>query len=90
MNLDVADPAEYDSVWATTRRGDDHHGLEDLRRVLDHPEWFDFINLHNLGDPYEIEHQMRWLRYETSRRGYSRPVERTATPCPLPTLAGVG
>jgi hypothetical protein len=74
VNLDVPDPKQYDKIWATTRRVDRHHDLADMRKILDHPELFDFINLHNLGDPYEIEHQMRWLAYETGRRGYTRPV----------------
>jgi hypothetical protein len=74
VNLDVADPKEYDAVWRNTRIIDKTHGLEDMRKVLDHPELFDVINLHNLGDPYEIEHLMRWIRYETGRRGYAKPV----------------
>lgn len=74
VNMDVADPREYDTVWRTTRIVDKSHGLADMRKVLDHPELFDVINLHNLGDPYEIEHLMRWLRYETGRRGYTKPV----------------
>lgn len=88
VDLDVATPAAYDSVWANTRRIDDHHDLADLRKILDHPELFDFINLHNLGSPYEIEHQVRWLRYETSQRGYTKPVVISDT---LPTsYAGWG
>lgn len=68
------DSARYDSVWAVTKRNDTHHDLADIRKILDHPELFDFINLHNLGDPYEIEHQVRWVHYETGRRGYGKPI----------------
>jgi len=74
VDMDVDDPAEYDVAWETTRRVDNHHDLADMRAVLDHPDRFDFINLHNLGDPYEIEDLMRWVRYETGRRGYEKPV----------------
>lgn len=74
VNMDVANPRDYDTVWRTTRIVDKTHGLADMRKVLDHPELFDVINLHNLGDPYEIEHLMRWLKYETGRRGYTKPV----------------
>lgn len=74
VNMDVADPKDYDTVWRTTRIVDKTHGLADIRKVLDHPELFDVINLHNLGDPYEIEHLMRWVKYETGRRGYTKPV----------------
>ncbi|NUQ11131.1 MAG: hypothetical protein HUU26_02220 [Gemmatimonadaceae bacterium] len=74
VNMNVADPRDYDTVWRTTRIVDKTHGLADIRKVLDHPELFDVINLHNLGDPYEIEHLMRWLKYETGQRGYTKPV----------------
>lgn len=73
-NLDVDDPSDYERVWRETRRVDDHHDLADLRAVLDRPDLFDVLNLHNLGDPYEIEDQMRWLAYETGRRGYAKPI----------------
>lgn len=74
VNLDVGDPRDYEKVWDETYRRDTHHGLGDIRAILDHPEWFDVINIHNLGDPYEIEHIFRWLKYETGRRGYEKPV----------------
>jgi hypothetical protein len=72
--LNVADPGEYDTVWQNTKRNDKHHDLNDIRAILDRPDLFDFINLHNLGDPYEIEYQMKWLKYETGLRGYTKPV----------------
>ena len=81
VNMDVQDPSEYDRVWAKTPRRDKHHGLEDMRRVLDHPELFDLINFHNLGSPYEIEHVIRWLKVETSRRNYRKPVIISDTLC---------
>lgn len=74
VNLAVDSPAEYDAAWASTPRNDTHHDLADLRMVLDDPDHFDVLNLHNLGDPYELESQIRWLRYETRRRGYTKPV----------------
>ncbi len=74
VNLDVEDPSEYEKVWNETKRRDTFHDLKDQRIVLDHPEFFDFINIHNLGYPYEIEHIMRWLQYETGLRKYKKPV----------------
>lgn len=74
VNLDVADPTEYERAWAARKHPDPHHGLADQRAILDHPECFDFVNLHNLGSPYEIESLMRWVRYETGRRRYTKPV----------------
>ena len=81
VNLDVESPAGYEKAWATAEIRDTHHGLEDQRLVLAHPELFDFINIHNLGDPYEIEHLRRWLDFETGERGYKKPVVISDT-CP--------
>lgn len=74
VNLDVKNPKDYEKAWATTKLHDTHHGLRDQRAILDHPQVFDFINIHNLGNPYEIEHIVRWLKYETGRRGYTKPI----------------
>lgn len=74
VDMDVHAPADYEGAWGRARRVDTHHGLEDMRAILDHPELFDVVNLHSLGAPYEIEHVMRWLAYETGRRGYRRDV----------------
>lgn len=74
VNLDVDHPSEYDTVWERTRRVDNHHDIGDMRAILDNPDIFDFINVHNLGDPYEIEHIMGWIEYETGMRGYEKPV----------------
>ncbi len=74
VDLDVARPADYEAVWRRTERHDKHHGLADIRAVLDRPDLFDVVNLHNLGSPYEIEHQVRWLEWELGRRGYRKPI----------------
>lgn len=74
VHLDVTHPRDYDRVWAETKRRDTHHDLKDQRKVLDHPELFDFINIHNLVTPYEIEYIMKWLKYETDLRKYKKPV----------------
>lgn len=50
------------------------HGYADIQALLDRPDIFDVLNVHNLGDPYEIEHIVRWLNYETKRRGYSKQI----------------
>ena len=74
VDMDVNHPGEYDRVWAATKRNDKFHELKDLRTILDHPQYFDVINIHNPGDPYEVEHIMKWLKYETGKRGYSKKV----------------
>jgi len=50
------------------------HTLSDIRRVLDRPDIFDVIDVHALGDPYEIEGLVTWLIYEMNRRGYHKPI----------------
>jgi len=74
VDLDVARPADYPRVWRETKRHDTHHEFKDLQAVLDRPDLFDVINLHNLGSPYEIEHQMRWLAWEMRQRNYRKRV----------------
>lgn len=74
VNMAVEDPADYDERWRSTYRKDTHHDLADMRALLDRPDVFDVLNLHNLGDPYEIEDLVRWLDYETGRRGYAKPI----------------
>lgn len=49
-------------------------GLADVHKILDRPDLFDVLNVHNLGWPYEIESIVQWLKYETSLRGYSKPI----------------
>ncbi len=46
----------------------------DITAVLDHPEAFDILNLHALGDPTEIDRMIKWANYEMQRRGYSKPI----------------
>lgn len=65
---------EFTAAFAASPARDRTHGLDDMRRVLDHPELFDVLNLHPLGEPYEIEHVMRWLALETAARGYEKDV----------------
>ncbi|MEM7400456.1 MAG: hypothetical protein AAF304_00740 [Pseudomonadota bacterium] len=72
VNLNVESPSDYESVWKNTKRHDKHHGLADIRSILDRPDLFDVINIHNLGDPYEIEHVTKWLNYEMAMRNYQK------------------
>ena len=72
VNLKVRHPSDYESVWKNTKRHDKHHGLADIRAILDRPDLFDVINIHNLGDPYEIEHITTWLNYEMAIRDYRK------------------
>ena len=64
----------YQKIWQSTYIRDRHHDLNDIKEVLKRPDIFDVLNLHNLGDPYEIEHLMQWLKKEMKWRGYQKPV----------------
>jgi hypothetical protein len=82
------DPDEYEEAFAENILGTAGKGLEDIRMVLDRPDLFDVLNIHNLGWPYEIERIVKWLNYETQNRGYSKPIIISDT---LPTsFAGFG
>ena len=74
VNLQVRRPSDYETVWENTNRHDNNHGLEDIRKILNRPDLFDVVNVHNLGDPYEIEHLNTWLQYEMSQRNYRKPI----------------
>jgi hypothetical protein len=65
---------QYEKAFASMRIPDKHHNLADMRKVLDHPELFDRVNMHELGDPIMIERTVQWLVYEMDRRGYEKPI----------------
>ena len=65
-------PAEYEAAFGEVP--DPSHNLADIRRILDRPDLFDVVNVHSLGDPYEIEAIVAWLDFEMSQRGYQRGI----------------
>lgn len=65
-------PAEYESAFEGT--ADQNHSLADMRQVLDRPDLFDVLNVHSLGDPYEIEAIVAWLNYEMAQRAYQKRI----------------
>ncbi|HEX9862660.1 MAG TPA: hypothetical protein VGB11_05180 [Candidatus Bathyarchaeia archaeon] len=71
---DNPNPNEYEKAFAENLVGTAGKGLKDIRMILDRPDLFDVLNVHNLGWPYEIEQIVDWLKYETSQRGYSKPI----------------
>lgn len=46
----------------------------DIALLLDHPELFDVIDFHSLGDYTEIVPTVRWIREQMAARGYDRPI----------------
>lgn len=79
-------PAEYAAAFAAVDKRIMHKSLTDMRAVLDHPESFDLVNFHALGDPAEIEETVAWLKYEMRQRKYTRPIAISDT-MPTPFIA---
>ncbi|KKU26290.1 MAG: hypothetical protein UX39_C0010G0002 [Candidatus Magasanikbacteria bacterium GW2011_GWA2_46_17] len=67
-------PSQYEKAFAEMYIPDKHHNLADMRKILDRPELFDLVNFHELADPIMIERTVKWLKYETARRGYTKPI----------------
>jgi len=67
-------PRDYPAAFAAVDKRIMHKSLADMRAVLDHPEHFDAVNFHALGDPGEIEDTVAWLKYEMAQRKYQRPI----------------
>ena len=65
-------PPEYEAAFESD--ADQTHSLADMRQVLDRPDLFDVVNVHALGDPYEIESIVAWLNYEMGQRGYRKRI----------------
>lgn len=51
-----------------------HKSPADVALLLDHPELFDVIDVHSLGDYTEVPPTISWLRAEMAQRGYDRPI----------------
>ena len=45
-----------------------------MMRLLDHPELFDFVDVHSLGDYTEVPPTLSWFRAQMAARGYERPI----------------
>jgi hypothetical protein len=67
-------PGQYETSFAAVDKRIMYHSLADIRKVLDRPDIFDAVDFHALGDPYEIEDTVNWLRYEMRSRGYEKPI----------------
>lgn len=67
-------PGQYEAAFGAVDQRIMHHGLDAIRQVLDRGDIFDALNIHSLGDPSEIEDVVAWLRWESGRRGYNKPI----------------
>lgn len=68
------EPSGYEKAFAGVSERIMEHSLADIRQVLDRPDLFDLVNIHSLGEPYELEANVRWLRYEMDQREYEKPI----------------
>lgn len=68
-------PSPDDLEWAFGMAGRHLvHKLGALRTVLDAHHTFDLVNLHAVGNPYEIEQMVPWIRRELEARGTEKPI----------------
>ncbi|MEK6973319.1 MAG: hypothetical protein AABW72_04750 [archaeon] len=65
---------QYESAFNTVDTRIMKHSYSDIKKILDKPEFFDAINFHSLGYPYETEDTIKWLNYEMEKRSYKKPV----------------
>ncbi|MCI0543511.1 MAG: hypothetical protein L0Z49_03575, partial [Actinobacteria bacterium] len=70
--VDHPDPATILDGLSVDRYGP--HDFGDIRAILDRPELFDYLNIHALAHPGEIEEMVAWLDWETAQRGYRKPI----------------
>ncbi len=75
---------EYETAFDTMQ--DQTHSLKDIRIILDHPESFDMLNVHSLGDPNEIPRIKAFFSSEMQHRGYDKPIIISDT-SPTPFIA---
>jgi hypothetical protein len=50
------------------------HPIAETQELLTHPELFDVIEIHALGDYTEIEATAAWLRAQMKQNGYDKPI----------------
>jgi len=71
------DPAQLPQIIRSLpqgRRAVSARYLEDIRRLLDHPELFDVVEFHSLSDWSEITGMTRFLKQTMRQRGYEKPI----------------
>ncbi len=59
------------------RAAQDHflrHPMSEVRELLAHPELFDIVEIHSLGDYTELYPTAGWLRAEMQKNGYDKPI----------------
>ncbi len=65
--------SDRDAAAGITRSGG-RRRLDEMRAILSRPDLYDALNFHALGDPYEIEYTVAWLREETRHWEHPKPI----------------
>lgn len=71
---DRPESQDYERAFANVDKRIMFHSLEEIRIILNNNDIFDAINIHSLGNPLEIEDNIKWLNYEMNLRGYTKPI----------------
>jgi hypothetical protein len=50
------------------------HPIAETQKLLTHPDLFDVIEIHALGDYTELDATAAWLRAEMKKNGYDKPI----------------
>ncbi len=50
------------------------HPVVETQKLLAHPELFDVVEIHSLGDYTELDATANWLRAEMKENGYAKPI----------------
>lgn len=50
------------------------HSVAEVQEILRHPDLFDIVEIHALGDYTELYPTAEWLRAEMRKNGYSKPI----------------
>ena len=50
------------------------HPMSEVRELLRHPDLFDVVEIHSLGDYTELYPTAEWLRAEMRKNGYEKPI----------------
>jgi hypothetical protein len=76
MMIDVFDrnPSAEQIAQRATVNYTFRHPIVEAQKLLTHPELFDVIEIHALGDYTELEATATWLRAEMKKNGYGKPI----------------
>jgi hypothetical protein len=76
MMIDLFDgnPAAAQITQRATINYPFRHPIAETQELLTHPDLFDVIEIHALGDYTELDATAAWLRAEMKKNGYDKPI----------------